>query len=342
MQHIQRPTCVNVRIRSTQDAHKIFYAVQRGILQMVTRRLDADERLALRSGCIYAWEERGPHTEITGLGIERFTEGRRWSPSRVRDEFLFYYEKYSPTTDGNQRAKVPPRDWDPLVKQTYSVYVDTTKGRRKWHLTAYFTQATVDQLGTVDDIDGVGNLDVPDGLFKSTRVGKGRKNDEGSGRVGESSTATASATRTPPGSQSLHMYQPYPNAHYPSSYYAPSEYSPAASPHQRAPPPLSSAPSYVNESSTRLPSAAPTSHYEYNRPPTLSNRAWSPPPPISAPRNADSPFYGSAAPSPAPYSPAASYRSPPPSHSSHRPPTTTFVEAFKCVVALTLAAAELV
>ena len=52
---------------------------------MVTRRLDAEERLALRSGCIYAWEERGPHSEITGLGIERFTEGRRWSPSRVRD-----------------------------------------------------------------------------------------------------------------------------------------------------------------------------------------------------------------------------------------------------------------
>jgi len=55
------------------------------MLPMITRRLDADERLALCSGCIYAWEERGPHTEITGLGIERFTEGRRWSPSRVRD-----------------------------------------------------------------------------------------------------------------------------------------------------------------------------------------------------------------------------------------------------------------
>lgn len=81
----QRPTCTNVRIRSTRDAHKIFYAVQRRLLPMITRRLDADERLALRSGCVYAWEERGPHTEITGLGIERFTEGRRWSPSRVRD-----------------------------------------------------------------------------------------------------------------------------------------------------------------------------------------------------------------------------------------------------------------
>lgn len=82
---MQQPTCSNMRIRSTADAHKIFMGVRQGFLHMVSRRLDADERLALRSGCIYAWEERGPHTETTGLGIERFTEGRRWSPSRVRD-----------------------------------------------------------------------------------------------------------------------------------------------------------------------------------------------------------------------------------------------------------------
>jgi Gti1/Pac2 family transcription factor len=86
---MQRPTCTNVRIRSTQDAHKIFFAIQQGLLHMVTRRLDAEERLALKTGCVYAWEERGPHTEVTGLGIERFTEGRRWSPSRVRDVSYF-------------------------------------------------------------------------------------------------------------------------------------------------------------------------------------------------------------------------------------------------------------
>ncbi|KAF8813900.1 hypothetical protein BYT27DRAFT_7083823 [Phlegmacium glaucopus] len=175
---MQHPTCTNIRIRSTADAHKIFGAVQQGLLHMVTRRLDAEERLALRSGCIYAWEERGPHSEITGLGIERFTEGRRWSPSRVRDEFLFYYEKYSPPADvsniGNSAERHPPRDWDQLVKQTYSVWVETDKGRRKWHLTAYFTQATIDQLGTVDDIPHVRDIVVTDGMFKSTRVGKSR------------------------------------------------------------------------------------------------------------------------------------------------------------------------
>ncbi|KAH9485085.1 cAMP-independent regulatory protein pac2 [Psilocybe cubensis] len=182
---MQQPTCTNVRIRSTADAHKIFAAVQQGILHMVTRRLDADERIALRSGCVYAWEERGPHSELTGLGIERFTEGRRWSPSRVRDEFLFYYEKYSPPAEANQIGnasdRMPPRDWDPLVKQTYSVWVETEKGKRKWHLTAYFTQATIDQLGTIDENPLVRDLPVPDGMFKSTRVGKSRnKTDDGS------------------------------------------------------------------------------------------------------------------------------------------------------------------
>ncbi|KIK69278.1 hypothetical protein GYMLUDRAFT_152473, partial [Collybiopsis luxurians FD-317 M1] len=190
---MQQPTCTNIRIRSTADAHKIFYAIQKGTLRMVTRRLDSDERLALSSGCVYAWEERGPHTEITGLGIERFTEGRRWSPSRVRDEFLFYYEKYSPPESKlvilpsllpNLQLIIPnhsgpekqqaPRDWDPLVKQTYSVWVETDKGRRKWHLTAYFTQLTVDNLKTIDDVLGVGDLVVPEGMFKSTRVNKSR------------------------------------------------------------------------------------------------------------------------------------------------------------------------
>jgi hypothetical protein len=82
---MQRPTCTNIRIRSTCDAHKIFFAVHLGTLPMISKRLDIEERMALRSGCVYAWEERGPNTEVTGLGIERFTEGRRWSPSRVRD-----------------------------------------------------------------------------------------------------------------------------------------------------------------------------------------------------------------------------------------------------------------
>ncbi|KAF8647065.1 hypothetical protein AX16_006900 [Volvariella volvacea WC 439] len=283
---MQKPTCTNVRIRSTQDAHLIFYAVQLGLLQMVTRRLDADERLALRSGCVYAWEERGPHTEITGLGIERFTEGRRWSPSRVRDEFLFYYEKYAPPPEAAQTGaeKQPPRDWDPLVKQTYSVWVETEKGRRKWHLTAYFTQATVDQLGTVDDIDGVRELKVPDGIFKSTRVGKNRgKTDDAQGRANDSKASTsvsrtyapfpspypnASQTGSPSGSQPVALYEPYQKQSY-------SSYTPTGtpSPHFNVTPPLSSSQTILpsiqdytmdSQRHTRSIPSPSQSHPEYN------------------------------------------------------------------------------
>ncbi|KLO11748.1 hypothetical protein SCHPADRAFT_854918 [Schizopora paradoxa] len=179
---MQRPTCTDVRIRSTRDAHIIFHAVSLGILKAINRRLDPDERAQLRSGCVYAWEERGQHTEVTGLGIERFTEGRRWGPSRVRDEFLFYYEKSPPThvREKENPMHVDPRrkEWDPLVKQTYSVWVDSPRGRRKWHLTAYFTQTTVDQLQTVDDIPILANLEVPPSKYISTRLGKPRRIDE--------------------------------------------------------------------------------------------------------------------------------------------------------------------
>ena len=93
-------------------------------------------------------------------------------------------------------AERPPRDWDPLIKQTYSVWVETDRGRRKWHLSkspsyffvcllpiyallaAYFTQATVDHLGTIDNITRIRDVVVTDGMFKSTRVGRRTRSDE--------------------------------------------------------------------------------------------------------------------------------------------------------------------
>ncbi|KAK0213140.1 hypothetical protein DFS33DRAFT_1377599 [Desarmillaria ectypa] len=228
---MQRPTCTNIRIRSARDAHKIFVAIQLGRLQMVNRRLDADERLALRPGCVYAWEERGPNAEVTGLGIERFTEGRHWSPSRVRDEFLFYHEKYvAPDSTSDATGNQPPRGWDRLVKQTYSVWVQTQHGRRKWHLTSYYTEGTVDNLGTVDDIEGLQNISIPDGMFtKSTRSTKNRKARQGRAKDAEPTAVSRTyapypseaANNQPPSptspsqSQSVQMYHPYPRSQFP-------------------------------------------------------------------------------------------------------------------------------
>ncbi|KAJ3509028.1 hypothetical protein NLJ89_g5440 [Agrocybe chaxingu] len=179
---MQQPTCSNMRIRSTADAHKIFAAIQQNILSMVTRRLDADERLALRSGCIYAWEEQRPTQR----------DNRPRNRTLHRGQALVALAASGMNTSAERQ---PPRDWDPLVKQTYSVWVDTEKGRRKWHLTAYFTQATIDQLGTVDDDMRLRNVIVADGMFKSTRVGKSRHRTEDHNRP-DVARAASSVTRT--------------------------------------------------------------------------------------------------------------------------------------------------
>ncbi|KAJ8596581.1 hypothetical protein M405DRAFT_781353 [Rhizopogon salebrosus TDB-379] len=181
---MQHPTCTSLRVRSPQDAQVIFHAVALKVLPMVTRRLDTEERRSIISGSVYVWEERGPSPESTGLGIERWTDGKRWGPSRVRDEFLFYQEKDpepvdvdlnsdSDTTIGssplaqsgahNEYVRVS------LVKQTYSVFVETPRGRRKWHLIAYFTHDTLDYLRTVSDIPDLARIEVPAGQYRSAR-----------------------------------------------------------------------------------------------------------------------------------------------------------------------------
>ena len=64
---MQQPTCVGLRIRTLGEAEVIFHAVHEGLLRMVTRRLDTDERRAISAGCVYVWEERGANAEANGV-----------------------------------------------------------------------------------------------------------------------------------------------------------------------------------------------------------------------------------------------------------------------------------
>ncbi|KAJ7136003.1 Gti1/Pac2 family-domain-containing protein [Mycena epipterygia] len=201
---MQQPTLRNVRIRSTRDAIAVFHGVARNILPLITRRLDAEERLCISAGTVFVWEENA-NSEATGLGMERWqslrTDGMGWGPSRVRDDFLFYHQKecdmaeepinpitpwaqmmsrlpgntYSPSTSGK------PIESQRLIKQTYSVLVSLPKDRpsgmvRKWHLTAYFNQETLNELDTIDDPSlRYLNVPVPDGWFRSARATKARR-----------------------------------------------------------------------------------------------------------------------------------------------------------------------
>ncbi|KAF5380365.1 hypothetical protein D9615_004734 [Tricholomella constricta] len=160
---------------------------------MVSRRLDTDERRYITSGCVFVWEERGPNAEATGIGIERWTDSIRWGPSRVRDEFLYYHEREATPIDREtpssscatsplhpgQLARGQRRG--NLIKQTYSVFVETARGRRKWHLIAYFTQDSLDYLRTVDDLPHLASVSVPPGKYRSARSGNrgGRPHPQG-------------------------------------------------------------------------------------------------------------------------------------------------------------------
>lgn len=93
----------------------------------------------------------------------------------------------------------PRSEVDRLIKQTYSVHVSLPDDRprgitRKWHLSehlpfmpqrctsdglaaAYFSQATLDSLNTIDSIPNVGDVVVPTGWFKNARANKARQGD---------------------------------------------------------------------------------------------------------------------------------------------------------------------
>ena len=78
---MQRPTHHRLHVRDARDAHIVFEAVRLGLLQRVERRLNEIERsMYIRSGAIFVWEECDDD-----LGLKRWTDGRIWSQSRMRE-----------------------------------------------------------------------------------------------------------------------------------------------------------------------------------------------------------------------------------------------------------------
>ncbi|KAJ1886490.1 Gluconate transport-inducing protein, partial [Coemansia sp. IMI 209127] len=72
-------------VETTDDALRIFEACRRGILMRRNRRLCESERTGISSGSLFVWDE-------SESGIRRWTDGKKWSPSRVNGCFLVYTE----------------------------------------------------------------------------------------------------------------------------------------------------------------------------------------------------------------------------------------------------------
>ncbi|KAJ6481428.1 Gti1/Pac2 family-domain-containing protein [Mycena vitilis] len=179
-----------LHIRDVTDAHRVLEAVRLKILPLIKRRLVPHERAALRSGNVFVWEE----SEYED-GLVRWTEGRRWSQSKMRGDCLYYEEKIE-ATDAEKQAKaarralrasdsgdpipMPPKrkdrptKVDGLTKQTYSVAVQMPggAGTRKWHVVAYFAVEIIareaSHLPVVENYAYLRNIRIPDGIFLSS------------------------------------------------------------------------------------------------------------------------------------------------------------------------------
>ncbi|EGO03122.1 hypothetical protein SERLA73DRAFT_120082 [Serpula lacrymans var. lacrymans S7.3] len=188
------PTHPALHVRDAKDAHVVLEAVRLNMLPLIRRRLTASEREQLTSGNVFVWEE----AENDG-GLLRWTDGRRWSQSRMRGDYLFYEEKMETTQEEKDakaalrarratdplavapptnRRKDRPNRPNGLTKQTYSalVYMPGSSHPRKWHIVAYFTGDDYLRLPVVENYDYLRSLKVPDGVFVSSKA-SGLRND---------------------------------------------------------------------------------------------------------------------------------------------------------------------
>ncbi|KAJ2756011.1 Gluconate transport-inducing protein [Coemansia pectinata] len=153
-------------IETTDDALLVFEACRLGMLKRRTRRLCDSERRQITSGSVFVWDEGES-------GIRRWTDGKRWSPSRVSGCFLVYTE-LEPKQGGERNTKAgttsptfasdqAPRSGG-LVKKALSLF---TTHNSKLHLVCYYRKEDVGKSAIVtpsrDSL--LCNIDIPRSLY---------------------------------------------------------------------------------------------------------------------------------------------------------------------------------
>ncbi|CAO3658334.1 hypothetical protein G6F70_002652 [Rhizopus microsporus] len=151
-------------IKTPQDALIIFEACRKGLLQRVKRRLTSKERTEIRSGSVFAWDERE-------AGMRRWTDGRTWSPSRVLGSFLTYRELDTKRRPRKPSMAIPGMkqvvfSYKPngLIKQSFSI---CTASNQKLHLISYYKKADIisGHLKRPSDDPLLNKLEIPKGQY---------------------------------------------------------------------------------------------------------------------------------------------------------------------------------
>jgi hypothetical protein len=110
---------------------------------------------------------------------------------------------------------------------------------------AYFSQAKLDQLCTIDNVRGVGDVPVPEGWFRSARIGKTRRDSRAHHPTG---------TLSFPAESSLQASSPLlskPISNFPPDHYASSSFH-----HSPHPPHSPTHSTYSNKSTSHSPTSS--------------------------------------------------------------------------------------
>ncbi|OBZ87196.1 cAMP-independent regulatory protein pac2, partial [Choanephora cucurbitarum] len=148
-------------VKTAQDALIVFEACRKSQLNHVQRRLSSKERLQIRSGSVFAWDE-------SEAGMRRWTDGRTWSPSRVLGSFLTYREldsKRRPrTVNVSKASSACSYKQDGLIKQSFSI---CTANNQKLHLISYYSKSDVlhGRLTQPSQDPAFSQIEVPKGLY---------------------------------------------------------------------------------------------------------------------------------------------------------------------------------
>lgn len=135
------------------DALYLIQAAKENLIPLITQRFSSYERQTyIKSGSVFIWNENNSN-------IKRWTDGRKWSASRVSGVFLSYKEM-KPAKSATCHI-VDEKD-NGLLKQSFSYSV----GDEKYHIVSYIDS----DVGT--DAVGIDNYQRPslDERFKNLEI----------------------------------------------------------------------------------------------------------------------------------------------------------------------------